>query len=153
VTTTLIWQNIYFQAITLQVKTRSKTRTLTTPLSKTKSSVNSLTHILRVLPEVCSQRISTAYGRNISSDVLKGFSVRLTVEGDYFAVVTITNLGPPTSLVDHDFVLEDEFMEAQSDISALDALELLFEMVEKRSWIESEVRMVATKCVYLLGVQ
>jgi hypothetical protein len=29
-------------------------------------------------------------------------------------------------------VLEDEFMEAQSDVSALDALELLFEIVEER---------------------
>jgi hypothetical protein len=76
--------------------------------------------------------LPAAYGRHTSSNVLKGFSIRLTVEYDYFAAVAIADLGPPTSLVDDEFVLEDEFMEAQSDVSALDALELLFELVEDR---------------------
>jgi hypothetical protein len=76
--------------------------------------------------------LPAAYGRHTSSNVLKGFSVRITFDNDFFAAVAIADLGPPASLVDEDVVLEDEFMEAQSDVSALDALELLFEIVEER---------------------
>jgi hypothetical protein len=53
------------------------------------------------------------------------------VRNDCFAATAIADLGPPVSLAeDVDIVLEDEFMETYGEVSALEALELLFDEAE-----------------------
>jgi hypothetical protein len=81
---------------------------------------------------IYSANLPAAYGRyNCTTDV-KSFSIRITgVDDDCFAATAVANLGPPVFLVRSvDVVLEDDFMKMYSDVSALEALELLFDQLE-----------------------
>lgn len=75
-------------------------------------------------------QLPAAYSRHNSSNVLKGFSIRLTVHNECFVATAVASLGPPTSLAgDFDLVLEDDFVEMMSEVGALDALEQLYDEV------------------------
>jgi hypothetical protein len=84
----------------------------------------------------CTDNLPAVYGRHNSSNVLKGFSIRITAHNEFFAATAVANLGPPKSLAeDFDLVLEDDFLEVMSDEGALDALEQLYEEV---MWLADE---------------
>jgi hypothetical protein len=105
----------------------------TTPLSKRTSSVRPIIPLYKSIL-IYPANLPAAYRRHTSSNIVKGFSVRITVvDDDCFAATAIADLGLPASLAeDMNIVLEDEFMEMYSNVSALEALEQLFDEVEIR---------------------
>jgi len=78
------------------------------------------------------EHLPAAYPRHSSSNTLKGFSIRFTVDDEYFAATAVADLKPPASLADDvDIVLEDSFMETYSSYDFWHALEKLWAHVER----------------------
>lgn len=99
------------------------------PYPPTPSSVHSLTLHPDLLPN--------AYPRHSSTNDLKGFTIRVTINKTFYAAIAVAELGLPPSLMDpfegdvyETMVLEDEFVEARNVESAVAALEMLCEEVE-----------------------
>jgi hypothetical protein len=73
------------------------------------------------------------YPRHTSSNILKGFSLRFTIDGEsgYFTATAVAELTPPTSIMDGiDVVLDDNFLGTYSEDGFWDALEQMREYVE-----------------------
>jgi hypothetical protein len=89
-----------------------------------------------------AELLPAAYERHSSSFVLKGFYVRVVVNSYYYVATAVASLSPPLSL-DYmpGIVIEDEFTEMYSGVSALDALEQLYEEIEKMIRGESAGKM------------
>lgn len=86
-----------------------------------------------------SAKLPAVYPRNSSTNVLKGFTIRMSSNETFHAAVATAELGIPSSMMamgEEDscafetMVLEDEFIEARSAESALEALEMLCDEVE-----------------------
>jgi hypothetical protein len=86
-----------------------------------------------------SEILPAAYPRNSSTNLLKGFTIRMSLNETFYAAVATAELGMPHSVMDvgegdvyayEAMVLEDEFVEARSPESALEALEMLCDEVE-----------------------
>jgi hypothetical protein len=98
--------------------------------------------IILIEANTSADLLPAAYERHSSSFVLKGFYVRVVVNSYYYVATAVASLSPPLSL---DYmpalVIEDEFIEMYSGVSALDALEQLYEEIEKMIRGESAGKM------------
>jgi hypothetical protein len=98
--------------------------------------------IILIETNTSADLLPAAYKRHSSSFVLKGFYVRVIVHSYYYVATAIASLSPPLSLgYTPGLIIEDEFTEMYSGVSALDALEQLYEEIEKMIRGESAGKM------------